>query len=322
MNPNHSTPTRLESPDRLRQSGSGDVAGAPARPSSLYSARLWRLGRSLAGVVPHKAAVKLAQGFSAVYATLGSNRRETVVRNLLPVLDGDIVAARRAAARLYRNFAHKLVDLWRYEAGKSIAGMFQEWTGWEHMIAARKTGRGILLLTPHLGNWEFGAPLLSERGIDLLVITLEEPQERLTEMRRTARAGWGIETLVIGSDPFAFVEVLRRLEAGAVVALLIDRPPPATSIPVELFGREFYASVAAAELARASGCVLLPVYLPLTGRGYAAHILPETPYDRQSLRYPEARRVLTQQIVRAFEPVIRQHPDQWYHFVPIWPAHA
>jgi lauroyl/myristoyl acyltransferase len=88
---------------------------------------------------------------------------------------------------------------------------------------------------------------------------------------------------------------------------------------VELLGRKFAASIAAAELARASGCVLLPVYLPRTEKGYAAHILPEIPYDRPALRSRESRHKLTQEILRAFEPAIRQHLDQWYHFIPIWP---
>jgi hypothetical protein len=35
----------------------------------------------------------------------------------------------------------------------------------------------------------------------------------------------------------------------------------------------------------------------------------------------EARQELTQQILRAFEPEIRQHLDQWYQFVPVWPNH-
>jgi len=124
---------------------------------------------------------------------------------------------------------------------------------------------------------------------------------------------------VIGDDPFAFVEIIRRLEAGATVALLVDRPPPRTALTVELFGRPFAASVGAAELARASGCVLLPVYLPRANNAYAAHVLPAIPYDRAALRDRQARQQLTQQIMRAFEPVIRQHLDQWYHFVPIWP---
>jgi lauroyl/myristoyl acyltransferase len=90
-------------------------------------------------------------------------------------------------------------------------------------------------------------------------------------------------------------------------------------VKVELFGKPFEASVAAAELARASGCVLLPVYLPHTSHGYAAHILPMIQYDRASLRQREARQQLTQAIVSAFEQPIREHLDQWYHFVPVWP---
>jgi len=91
---------------------------------------------------------------------------------------------------------------------------------------------------------------------------------------------------------------------------------------VELFGRPFEASVAAAELARASGCALLPVYVPHKGRGrgYAAHMLPAIEYDRGALRQREARQKLTQEIMRAFEAPIREHLDQWYHFVPIWPS--
>jgi lauroyl/myristoyl acyltransferase len=125
---------------------------------------------------------------------------------------------------------------------------------------------------------------------------------------------------VVGDDPMAFVEIIKRLEAGATVALLMDRPPPASSVPVNLFGHPFSASIAAAELARASGCVLLPVYIPWEENGYAAHMLPQIPYERAALRDRAARQKLTQHIVDIFEPIISQYPDQWYHFVPIWPG--
>jgi KDO2-lipid IV(A) lauroyltransferase len=242
-----------------------------------------------------------------------------VIENLLPVLENDRPAAERTAKALFREFAIKIVDLWRYEAGLPIQNSFGTATGWEHVARAQAEGRGVLLLTPHLGNWEFGGPWLTQKGIPLEVITLAEPGEKFTQLRSASRARWNIETLVIGNDPFGAVEIIRRLDEGATVALLIDRPPAYSAVTVELFGRPFAASVAAAELARASGCVLLPVYLPRTGDAYAAHVLPPIAYDRSALRDRAARLRLTQEIVRAFEPVIRQHPDQWYHFVPIWP---
>jgi hypothetical protein len=65
---------------------------------------------------------------------------------------------------------------------------------------------------------------------------------------------------------------------------------------------------------------VLPVYLPRTSRGYIAHILPEVMYDRPALRDRTARLEFTQRIMTAFEPAIRLYLNQWYHFVPIWPA--
>jgi hypothetical protein len=55
------------------------------------------------------------------------------------------------------------------------------------------------------------------------------------------------------------------------------------------------------------------------GRKYHAKVLPEFQYDRRALGSPDGRQRLTQEILRAFEPEIRRHADQWFHFVPVWP---
>jgi uncharacterized protein len=290
-------------------------------PSALYRSELWRLGLFLVRRLPPAFCARLSRWLAGIYWNFAGHRREIVMQNLLPVLGGDRKLASQKSRDLIRNFSLKVADLWRFESGMPVENLFGEWSGWEHFNAAQAQKRGILIITPHLGNWEFGGPLLTQRGVNLQVITLAEPGNKFTQMRQASRARWDIDTLVIGEDPFAFVEIIRRLEAGATVALLIDRPPLTSQVEVELFGRPFAASVAAAELARASGCVLLPVYLPLTNKGYAAHILPAITYDRAALRKREARRQLTQEIMRAFEPAIQQYADQWYHFVPVWPKH-
>jgi lauroyl/myristoyl acyltransferase len=156
-------------------------------------------------------------------------------------------------------------------------------------------------------------------GIKLTVITLAEPDDSLTEIRAASRARWGIETLILGRDSFAFVEVIKRLQAGAALAIAIDRPTERSDGWVEFFGRPFAAPPAAAELARASGCALVGVTIVRHPKGFAVKVLPEFNYDRRALGSREARRDLTQQILRAFEPEIRNHLDQWYQFVPIWP---
>jgi predicted RND superfamily exporter protein/lauroyl/myristoyl acyltransferase len=288
-------------------------------PSSLYRAEFWLLGQWIVRLLPQGICMRLSRWFAALYWKLGRHRRDVVVQNLLPPLGGDRPAAEKAAKALFQQFALKVVDLWRYEAGLSISRLFGPTEGWEYFEQAQSQKRGILLLTPHLGNWEFGGPLLTQRGVTLQVITLAEPGEKFTELRQASRARWNIETIVIRDDPLAFVEIIQKLEMGATVALLMDRPPGPTAVAVDLFGKPFPASIAAAELARASGCVLLPVYLPRNNGSYEAHILSPIPYDRAALRARAARQELTQRIMGVFEPLIREYLDQWYHFVPVWP---
>ena len=312
----------LELPGRLvdrRPTAAPPSAGNLTAPSPLYRARLWRIGLWLARTLPSGLDLRLARAAAALAWRLAVRRREIVVRNLLPIFRNHRPAAERHARKLFHEFALKLLDLWRCENGRADHQWFADWTGWEIFLAARARGRGVLLVTPHLGNWELGGPFLARRGIPLLVLTRDEPDPRLTALRRDSRARWGVETLVVGNDTFAILEIIRRLEASATVALLVDRPPPPTAVDVTLFGRRFSASIAAAELARASGCAIVPTFIVRRPGGYRAEILPEIVYDRARIGNRNGRIQLTGEIVRAFEPVIRRYAAQWYHFVSVWP---
>ena len=310
----------LASPSAEVHSPSHSSAGVePSTPSAFYRAWLWRLGMSAVRVLPAVVLKTICLLVAECYYRLHHARRAVVVRNLLPAVQGDRARATKAAHALFRQFALKMIELWRFEGGVAVDAWFTAGIDWSILEDASRRGRGVLLVTPHLGNWELGGALLAQRGYPLLVLTQAEPGQGLTEMRQAARSRQGIETLVIGSDGFEFVEIIKRLQDGATVALLVDRPPPAKAVTVELFGRPFRASIAAAELARASGCALLGVTVVRRANGYAAQILPEFHYDRAGLGSREARRQLTQQILTGFEPEIRRHPDQWFHFVPVWP---
>lgn len=290
----------------------------PRKPSKLYGALVWKMAGKVVQLLPLRVSRTIGVSLATFYSLLARRRMEVVLENLSPVFGNDELKWRSAARRLFRNFGIKIVDLLYFENGGKTMDLFQKEIGSVRFIDRLRSTSGTLLLTVHLGNWEYGAPLLKEHGVDLLVITSPEPGDKLTDLRRKARERLGIKTIVIGDGAFAFVDVLKRLKDGAVIALLMDRPPASSSVEVELFGRSFNASIAAAELARASGCALVPVVIPKTERGYLALTMDEIRYDRSRLNTHEARRALTQEILRAFEPHIRQYPDQWFHFVPIW----
>jgi predicted RND superfamily exporter protein/lauroyl/myristoyl acyltransferase len=312
--------SKVQSP----KSGSSQDVSLNSQPSTLnsfalYRAGLWRLGLALVRILP----VGLVKGFAVLlgelYWRFQRQRCEVVVQNFLPLFAGDRAAAEKTARRLHRKFAAKMVDLWRVESGVPVQNWLTDPAGMEIIRAARQRGHGTLFITLHLGNWEHGGLLLNQSGIRLTVLTQAEPDDGLTDLRIEARRRCGVETLVIGRDDFAFVEVIKQLQAGGDLAISLDRPPEKGGVPIEFFGYPFEASLAAAELARASGCALIGVTIVRRPNGYAVKVLPEFTYDRRALGSRDARRELTQQILRAFEPEIRKDIDQWYQFTPIWP---
>jgi predicted RND superfamily exporter protein/lauroyl/myristoyl acyltransferase len=315
--------SKVHSPQSETQCGGEGLLvtrhSSPVTQPAFYRLGLWRLGLVIVRVLP----VGLLKGIAVIVAELywrfQRRRCEIVIRNFLPLFAGDRVAAEKAAHRLHGKFAAKMVDLWRVESGVSVRNWLTNGEELEIIRTARQRGRGTLFITLHLGNWEHGGLLLTQLGIRLTILTQAEPDDGLTDLRIEARRRCGVETLVIGQNDFAFVEVIKRLQAGADFAVSLDRPPERGGVPVEFFGHPFEASLAAAELARASGCALIGVTIVRRPNGYAVKVLPEFTYDRKSLGNREARRELTQQILRAFEPEIRKDIDQWYQFTPIWP---
>ena len=297
-------------------SGPGEASAETFGPSSLYFAWPWRLGQLINGFIPRASRQTLARLAAGLYGRCNPARMEVLCDNLRPALKGGDDPS-IAAKRLLENFCLKLSHLWDYESGRSLERYLLPPDGASPLSFSPSAG--TLIVTVHLGNWEFGAPYLVQHGIEPYVITLEEPDPRLTRLRQRARGGRRVHTLVIGNDPFSFLEVIKKLQEGKVVALLMDRPPKGSSTRVELFGKAFHASVAAAELARATGCDIVPVVMPFTAGRYRPRILQKIIYDRPSLRSKETRDALTQQIISVFEPAIAEYIEQWYHFIPIWP---
>src|SRR5205814_1079418 len=122
-----------------------------AKPSSMYTARLWRLGLNIARAFPGGLLRAVASTASSLYAEANPARKEIVVNNLLPVL-GDREQAEQAASKMFGNLGSKLVDVLRCEAGKPARNMLTELANADYVLEAQRRGQGTLIVTPHLGN--------------------------------------------------------------------------------------------------------------------------------------------------------------------------
>lgn len=205
--------------------------------------------------------------------------------------------------------------LWLRPAGEPIPDAI-EWHGAELIDDALRAGRGLLLLTPHLGSFELSAQAYAERWGRLQPITVlyrpaRHPALRALQERVRARAA-----LATAPADFGGVrQMLRALRQGQAVGLLPDQVPPyGQGAWAPFFGRLAYSMTLAARLALQSGAPVLLARcerLP-GGRGYRlvlsalAEPIPTAAADDAALQRAQAAL-----INRAMERQIRQCPEQY-----------
>lgn len=288
-----------------------------------YTGLGFALGYRAGGVLP-RGVCRGIGGALALASYMGSPRHRLALRQNLKVVTGvNGSTLDRICRENFQNFGRMLADYF-YCAGiqslqkERVLAMLGEWQGIENLRAAHALGRGVVLITAHLGNWELGGALLALEGWPINVVTLPEPSTELTRMRDEHRRRLGIRTIAVGEGQFAFVDLLAALRRNEIVCMLVDRPRAGTGVPVEFFGGETCFSTGPALLWEHTGAAVVPAFV-LRNRDGCYQAFAEPPVELE--RAPDHQESVarnTQLIADACETKIRQHPEQWFNYVPIW----
>ena len=248
----------------------------------------------------------------AGYALSPSYRRRLVENASLA---GLTLAERRAAVADAGKLVMELPRLWLRPREQPIADPVR-WDGDALLAELLDRGRGLVLLTPHMGSFEVSAQAYAERfGARQPITVLYRPARKawLRELEETARARTALAT---APADFSGVRLMMRaLKRGETVGLLPDQvPPEGMGVWVPFFGQDAYTMTLAARLVQQTGAavgLLWTERLP-RGAGYVVHAealpepLPEGGDDAACAAV----------INRAMEAVIRRCPRQYlwgYH---------
>lgn len=202
--------------------------------------------------------------------------------------------------------------LWLRPAGEPIRPRVQ-WQGRELIQAALAKGRGVVILTPHMGSFEVTAQAYAQDVVALgqPVTVLYRPARKvlLRKLMDESRARPGLST---APATLAGVrQMLRALRRGETVGLLPDQvPPDGMGVWVPFFGKPAYTMTLAARLIQQTGAVPLLIWgerLP-RGAGFTVRVseLGET-LPASDPGQAESAAIIN----RAMERLIRQCPEQY-----------
>jgi KDO2-lipid IV(A) lauroyltransferase len=264
------------------------------------------------GVMPRGLA-RLIAGFLAiaVYGALGRLRR-VGVRNLELAFPELSAKARRDILRgTYRSLAWQLVEFCRmagYTAENSRAELRTE--GLEHYVSARARGKGVLVVTGHLGAWELSSFYHSLMGYPMGMVIRRLDNRRLDDYVNGIRCMHG--NRVLHKDDFAR-GLLTAMRAGETVGILMDtnmRPPQ--GVFVDFFGHQACTASGLARVALKSGAAVLPGFMvwEKAERKYVLRFGPELEF-RQTGDADADARAATQVCATVTEEWIRRYADQW-----------
>ncbi|MFH1066286.1 MAG: MMPL family transporter [bacterium] len=295
----------------------GGGARRPHYSAAFYRAGWFAAAESAARWIPRRWLRGLAKLAGFFYAWTHPAKVAVVRRNL--ALTSPPSVSFREACRVYQNFGANLADYFYVSSRprKQAAQIISERMGYDHLKKTHEAGRGALLVTVHLGLFELGGLLMQEFGFPTAALTFPEPSRELTQWRAAYRRRWGVETIEVGEDEFAFFEILRQLRQGKFIAAPLDRPGDFQSVEVTFPGGRVRFASGVLLIALAAQCPVIPSTIVAKADGsYRIEAHPPLELKPRGSR-EETLHFYAQKIADVILPTLCQYRTQWYQFVSL-----
>ena len=187
--------------------------------------------------------------------------------------------------------------------------------GGAHLRSALDVGRGVILVTAHIGPWDCAARLLAKDfSADVVVVMLAEPDEAARKVHDAIRERPGVRVMHVGDHPLDALPLLRHVRNGGIVAIQLDRAAPGgRALGVELFGTEESMPEGPFRLAALSGAPIVPIFAHRLGY-YRYEFSIEAPIWVNRQATPRELQAAAASAAQAMQSFISRHPTEWFHF--------
>ncbi|MCK5525505.1 MAG: lysophospholipid acyltransferase family protein [Candidatus Latescibacteria bacterium] len=191
--------------------------------------------------------------------------------------------------------------------------------GLEHLDRASEEGKGVLLLSGHIGNWELLGAYLAMKGYPLSVVGKSLNNPRLDRLLVAHRERFGLRNIARGK---ATRQILRALHRGEFVGFLIDQDTKVEGAFVDFFGRPAYTPTGPVTLSLKLGAPIVPVAIHRErDNTYHLVVRPRIELIRTGDE-TEDRRINTATCSKILEEFIREYPAQWVWMHRRWKTKA
>lgn len=219
-------------------------------------------------------------------------------------------------ARTFMNYAACLAEGLAMERGEGQRAHFSV-EGRQHLLDALEAGRGLILLTAHVGPFEAAAHLFTrDFQAKLMVVMHREADAEARRFHDELRRRRGIIVAHVGEHPTDALPVLAHLQQGGVAAIQLDRvPAQSRELETQLFGATWRLPAGPFRLAALCEVPLMTVFARRRGFYDYEVVLGERVWVKKS-DLEQGVSAVAQRLATDVERAILRDPTQWFHFQP------
>ena len=264
------------------------------------------------GIIPIPLADFFARILGQLWFRLDKRHRDITLDNLTWAFGHEWSEdkIKQTARQVFVNIASMLFEVaWSARLSKSRFLSHFTIQGLEHVITAHAKGKGVLVITCHMGNFEMLIPAIEGTRLNGYAIYRKLDFEPLERFIRRLRQRFGVTMVPMRGASGKLEDILA---AGGVVGTLIDQNVDwYKGVFVRFFGRPACTNSGLAKLAMKTSAPVVPLYTIRHGRQFFIRFLPEVPVTvtGDPITDIEAN---TQRFTSAVETMVRQCPDQYF----------
>lgn len=279
----------------------------------LYSFGFW-----LTSVLSIKQCYTLAAFFADCYYAMAKRSKDSLRDNLNVVLGPHARKkdVEKHLRRVFVNFAKYLSDFMKFfNLDKKYLDEHVELVGAGYIDECLAGGKGAILVSAHLGNWELGGAVVAAMGYPMNAIVLEHEDKKINDIFQGRRRTNKLKIIPLGMQLKKCFKALKNNEVLAVVA---DKDYTGDTVPIEFFGKKTHMPKGPAVLSLKTGAPLVVCSLVRKKNDKFKLAFDPPITQKSSGDYDKDVHDLMKKYLEGLERHIRANVDQWYTFERIW----
>lgn len=284
----------------------------------MFKYLLYILGRLILKFVPLESCYKIVVFFSDLQYRWSPRDRKAVTQNLQSILKtkDDVSDKTR---EVFRNFGRYLTEFFKDNfITKEYIQKHVKVKNLERIDDTLKNGKGAIIVTAHIGNWELGGVILGELGYPSVAIALPHKERPVNDLFNSQRAKKGVTVV---QPNVAVRRLIEALHKNKLVALVADRDFGHNGEILPFLGKNVLIPKGAAMFSLKTGAPIIPIFLIRKDENFfelnvEAPIYPSRIYKGEVAH--EAVINLIKEYLKVIEDKIYQYPTQWLMFRRYW----